>query len=202
MHTTPHSPDGERDMFVMQGAFAFRGFWPANQTNAALPQDEPGTYGMSMVKSHPQNRKGYVKLLSKDPQDTPEINFNLFEEGKETDLGAMKWTVNWARSMLAKAKAGGVDIRPTEPPCDSDACDEEWIMGQTFGHHPTGTAAIGEVLDARFRVKGVEGLRVVDASVFPRMPGIFPVVSVFMVSEKASDVIKEDAKVVKDECAA
>jgi choline dehydrogenase len=149
---------------------------------------------MSMVKNHPQNRRGYVKLLSADPQDTPEINFNLFEQGKETDMGAMKWTIAWARSILSTAKANGVAITPTEPACSTESCDEEWITGQTFGHHPTSTVAIGDVLDARFRVKGVQGLRVVDASVFPRTPGIFPVVSVFMVSEKASDVIKEDAK--------
>jgi choline dehydrogenase-like flavoprotein len=49
------------------------------------------------------------------------------------------------------------------------------------------------VVDSRFRVHGVEGLRVVDASVFPRIPGFFIVTPVYMVSEKASDVILEDA---------
>ena len=53
-------------------------------------------------------------------------------------------------------------------------------------------------MDSRFRVRGVKGLRVVDASAFPRTPGVFPVVSTFMISEKASDVMKEDAK--KDVC--
>lgn len=73
------------------------------------------------------------------------------------------------------------------------------VTGQTFGHHPTSTAAIGKdgdpmaVLDGKFRVRGVKGLRVVDASAFPKSPGVFPVVSVFMMSEKASDVVKEDA---------
>lgn len=166
-----------------------------------------------MVKNHPQNRKGYVKLLSKDPQDTPEINFNLFAEGKEADMGAMKWTVAWARKMYAQAK-GGISVAAKEPPCPSgpDAngfcgqSDEDWITGQTFGHHPTSTAAIGPdgdaraVLDGRFRVRGVTGLRVVDASAFPRTPGIFPVVSTFMISEKASDFVKEDA--ARDVCGA
>lgn len=181
MMTTPASPDGERDMFIMQGSFAFRGFWPANQTNTALPQDGPGTYGMSMVKNHPQNKKGYVKLLSKDPQDTPEINFMHFEEGKEADMGAMKHTIAWARNIYANAK--GITVKTMEPPCPAgpDAngycgqADEDWITGQTFGHHPTSTAAIGSddnpnaVLDGRFRVRGVKGLRVVDASVFPKV---------------------------------
>lgn len=212
MMTTNHSPDGERDMFLMQGSFAFRGFWPSNQTNNALPQDGPGTYGISMVKNHPQNKKGYVKLLSSNPQDTPEINFMHYEEGKETDMGAMKDTIAWARKMYASAK--GITVAAKEPPCPSgpDAqgycgqADEDWITGQTFGHHPTSTAAIGKdgdpmaVLDSRFRVRGVKGLRVVDASIYPRIPGVFPVVSTFMISEKASDTVKEDA--AKDVCAA
>lgn len=124
----------------------------------------------------------------------------------------MKHTIAWARKILASAK--GVTVKTIEPPCPAgpDAngscgqADDEWITGQTFGHHPTSTAAIGAdgdamaVLDGKFNVRGVKGLRVVDASVFPRIPGIFPVVSVFMVSEKASDVIKEDAG--RDACAA
>jgi choline dehydrogenase len=50
------------------------------------------------------------------------------------------------------------------------------------------------VLDSRFRVRGVQHLRVVDASVFPRIPGFFIVSAVYMVSEKASDVIRQDAR--------
>ena len=211
MLTTPHSPDSERDIFLMQGPnFAFRGFWPSNQTNNALPQEAPGTYGISIVKNHPQNRKGYVRLQSVNPQDTPEINFNLYEEGKDTDMGAIKYVIAWARKIFSSAK--GVSVSTKEPPCfegpDANgycgSADEDWITGQTFGHHPTSTAAIGKdgdvnaVLDSRFRVRGVKGLRVVDASIFPRIPGVFPVVSTFMVSEKASDVLKEDA--AKDVC--
>jgi len=212
MLKTPHSPDGERDVFLMHGPnFLFRGFWPDNQTNTALPEDPANPYGISMVKNHPQNKAGYVKLLSSNPQDTPEINFMHYEQGKETDMGAMKDTIAWARKIYAGAK--GVTIATKEPPCPSgpDAqgycgqADEEWITGQTFGHHPTSTVAIGKegdplaVLDGRFNVRGVKGLRVVDASVFPRIPGVFPVVSTFMISEKASDVLKEDAS--KDVCA-
>jgi hypothetical protein len=47
-------------------------------------------------------------------------------------------------------------------------------------------------LDSRFRVRGVEGLRVVDASSFPRVPGSFPTLPIYMIGEKATDVILED----------
>jgi choline dehydrogenase len=45
------------------------------------------------------------------------------------------------------------------------------------------------VLDSKFRVQGVKNLRVVDASVFPKIPGMFIVTAIYMISEKASDVI-------------
>ena len=50
------------------------------------------------------------------------------------------------------------------------------------------------VLDSRFRVRGVSGLRVVDASIFPKIPGYFIVTNIYMASEKAADVILEDAR--------
>jgi choline dehydrogenase len=211
MRQTPFAPYAERDIFVMQFPGVFRGFWPSNQTNTNLTQDIPGSYGISLVKMHPQNRAGTVRLLSSDPRDMPEINFNLFEQGRDVDIGAMKDTVAWARKIFGSIKGPVGPVEVLEPKCESvdagGSCgkvDEDWIEGQTFGHHPTSTAAIGAdgdpnaVLDSRFNVRGVKGLRVVDASVFPQIPGVFPVVSTFMVGQKGSDVIIEDAN--KDVC--
>lgn len=49
-----------------------------------------------------------------------------------------------------------------------------------------------DFLDSRFRVRGVSNMRVVDASVFPRIPGFFTIVPIYLISEKATDVILED----------
>jgi choline dehydrogenase len=49
-------------------------------------------------------------------------------------------------------------------------------------------------VDTRFRVYGTQGLRIVDASVFPRIPGFFIVTPIYVLSEKASDVILADAR--------
>ncbi|KAI3337646.1 GMC oxidoreductase [Xylariaceae sp. AK1471] len=197
MIRTSHPAYGnERDMFLMGGqGFLFRGFWPDNQT-AKLPADPPQPYGVSMVKGSSVNNKGWVKLRSADPQDTPEINFNHYAAGSEYDLAAMKYVIAWVRRIFLR-----IGIKPQEPPCsgtlDADGgCgkdDEDWLHKQTFGHHPTSTNRIGSandtmaVLDSKFRVRGVAGLRVVDASAFARIPGVFPVVSTFMISQKASD---------------
>lgn len=85
---------------------------------------------------------------------------------------------------------------------------EHWIKTQAWGHHACGTCRIGAdpwradaetlidrqaVLDSRFRVHGVKGLRVVDASVFPKIPGYFILAPIFMIAEKAADTLIEDS---------
>jgi choline dehydrogenase len=74
-----------------------------------------------------------------------------------------------------------------------------FVRDQAWGHHASCTAAMGRrsdpgaVLDSRFRVFGTTGLRVVDASVFPRIPGFFIVTAIYMAAEKASAAILADA---------
>ncbi|KAK3369664.1 hypothetical protein B0T24DRAFT_363311 [Lasiosphaeria ovina] len=203
MFKTGHAAYGERDMFLMGGqGFLFRGFWPDNPVRT--PADPRTPYGVSMVKGSSVNDKGWVKLRSADPTDTPEINFNHYAAGADADFLAMKETVAWIRSIYLR-----IGITPVEPPCPSGkpdasgSCgkdDEDWIYKQTFGHHPTSTNKIGAdadplaVLDSKFRVRGVAGLRVIDASAFARIPGIFPAVSTFMISQKASDDMLAEIK--------
>jgi choline dehydrogenase-like flavoprotein len=59
-------------------------------------------------------------------------------------------------------------------------------------YHPCGTVALGDALDSRLKVNGVQGLRVADASVFPNNVSGNIVSSVYAVAEKAADLIKED----------
>ena len=70
-----------------------------------------------------------------------------------------------------------------------------FVRDEAWGHHASCSCRIGAdsdpmaVVDSEFRVRGVRDLRVVDASVFPRIPGFFIVSAIYMVSEKASEVI-------------
>src|SRR5262249_24370890 len=85
-------------------------------------------------------------------------------------------------------------------PEGNDAKIKDWIRRDAWGHHACGTCRMGPdgdeyaVLDSDFRVRGVSGLRVVDASIFPNIPGYFIVTNIYMASEKAADVIIEDAQ--------
>ena len=92
-------------------------------------------------------------------------------------------------------------IAEEETPGDSCQSDEElrqFVRRNCWGHHASCTCPIGPreqngVLTSDFRVHGAKGLRVVDASVFPRTPGFFIVSAVYMIGEKAADVILADA---------
>ena len=81
---------------------------------------------------------------------------------------------------------------------NKDAELAEFVRRNAWGHHACGTCAIGPpetngVVDGDFRVHHTRNLRVVDASVFPRIPGFFIVSAVYMIAEKAADVILADA---------
>ncbi|KAK1836659.1 hypothetical protein QBC39DRAFT_247297 [Podospora conica] len=207
LRTNHTGPGVETENDVLLFTFpngAFRGFWPAEANASSIPPEAPGTIGMSMVKMHPRNPSaGTVRLRTADPRDPPDINFELFAdaEGAATDLGAFADAAAWARGVYAAVEGPAGPVRAVEPPCRveggggcSRAADEQWVRDRVFGHHAVGTCAIGTVVDSRLRVKGVEGLRVVDGSVFPRVPGAFPVLATFLVGEKGAEEVLRDAR--------
>lgn len=72
---------------------------------------------------------------------------------------------------------------------EAEGAVKDWVM---TGYHPIGTCSMGEVVDAKLRVKGVQGLRVCDASVFPNHISGNLVATVYAVAEKTADIIKAD----------
>jgi choline dehydrogenase len=81
----------------------------------------------------------------------------------------------------------------------SDAELGDYVRNNAWGHHasctcPIGAKEKGGVLTSDFQVHGTRGLRVVDASVFPRIPGFFIVSAVYMIGEKAADAILADSR--------
>src|SRR5262249_44810073 len=140
-----------------------------------------------------------------DPRKMPEINFRYFNDGKnatDDDLEAVLEAIKLARGYNDQAEAKQHIDSELFPGLDKQTDDElrQYIRDATCGHHAGCTAKIGgrddrmAVLDSRFRVRGVDNLRVVDISSLPKLPGFFPVASVMMIGEKAGDVILEDAK--------
>ena len=92
---------------------------------------------------------------------------------------------------------GEMILRENRPGVDIQSDDElDAYLRQTIdvGHHPVGTCAMGRdamaVVDPELKVHGVEGLRVVDASVMPRVVGGHTNAPTVMIAEKASDMIR------------
>jgi choline dehydrogenase-like flavoprotein len=158
-----------------------------------------------VLKAHTNNCGGVVTLRSADPQDRPEINFHYFEEGTgdhNQDLDAAVEGVKFVRALNKPLYELGWADHELLPGLDKQTDEElrEFVRTQAWGHHASCTCPIGTdhdpmaVLDSNFRVRGAHGLRVVDASVFPRIPGFFIVSSIYMIAEKAADVIIADAR--------
>ncbi|KAF7560563.1 hypothetical protein G7046_g3583 [Stylonectria norvegica] len=190
------SENEDTDLFFFGGGYGgFRGYYPG-YSRVSLSSN---TWWWSIVKMQVQNRNGTVKLRSSDPTDTPEINFNYFSQGGDHDLTALAEGVQLANKIFNGVDTAYAPINMTEPPSDKSDEIQQRIKHEAWGHHASSSCAIGPdgdpsaCVDSKFRVQGVDGLRVVDASVFPRVPGGFPVLPTFMISQKASEVLLEEA---------
>lgn len=189
----------EPDLFVFGLPSNFRGYFPGY---ADVLETKRDNFTWAILKAHTRNTAGNVTLKSSDPRDTPDVNFRYFDEGNdadEEDLDSVVEGVQFVRRITGHTRV--ITRNETLPGGSVDDPDEvrQFIKNEAWGHHASCTCKIGAdddpqaVLDSRFRVRGTRGLRVVDASVFPRIPGFFIVTAVYMVSEKASDMIREDA---------
>jgi choline dehydrogenase len=194
----------------------FRGYYPGYSCDIQSEKAADGQRRMNhgrftwaILKGRTRGRNGYVRLARKgtngkptaDPLVRPEINFKYFDkddpEGSSKDRGAVVEGLRFAQRLLDPR------LRIIWPPQEifDDQTNKklsEFVESNSWGHHACGTCAMGvdkwAVLDGDFRVRGVKNLRVVDASVFPRIPGFFIIMSIYMISEKASDVILRERR--------
>ena len=184
------------DLFCAGLVGNFRGYFPGY---AKLIAERQNYLSWIILKARTRNRAGTVALRSADPRQPPEIHFNYFDEGSTDqgkDLDAVVEGIQFVRSMTRGLKKQGV-IAAEELPGERYQTDDqlrEFVRDNAWGHHASCSCAIGAreqggVLSSDFRVHGTHGLRVVDASVFPRIPGFFIASAIYMIGEKAAEVI-------------
>jgi len=189
---------GEPDLYLMALMGRFEGY-------SDLIRDHHEALTWAILKAHTRNRAGRVRLRSSDPRDPPDVNFHYFEEGDDVqgrDLAAVVDGIRFVRRMTAPLISDGViaeELLPG-PGVNSDEDLARYVRDTAWGHHascscPIGAPQAGGVLDSGLRVHGTLGLRVVDASVFPQIPGFFVVSAVYMIGEKAADAILADGPV-------
>lgn len=187
------------DLYMFGLVSNFRGYYPGYSEDAL---NAHRYFTWAILKGHTHNTAGRVAIRSRDPRDMPEIDFHYFDEGNDAggeDLEAVVSAVEMVRAITA----GYGDLVEAEevpgPQVKSRDQIRQFVKDEAWGHHASCTCQIGPaddrqaVLDSNFRVHGIKGLRVVDASAFPRIPGLFVVSAVYMIAEKASQVILADA---------
>jgi len=188
------------DLFCYALLADFRGYKPGY---SKVLREHSNYLTWVVLKGHTSNTGGEVTLASRDPRVRPAINFKYFDEGTDTagdDLTAVVKGISLVRRMTAglTTSLGMVEEMPG-PDYPTEESLQEFVRTHAWGHHASCTCPIGPrdrggVLSGDFKVHGVDGLRVVDASVFPRVPGLFIVSAVYMVGEKAADVIIAEAQ--------
>jgi choline dehydrogenase-like flavoprotein len=188
------------DLFCAGMVGNFQGYFPGY---AKLIAERQNYLSWIVLKARTRNRAGTVTLQSADPRDPPEIDFHYFDEGSSDegkDLDAVVEGVQFVRSMTRDLKAQGL-IAAEELPGERYQTDDqlkEFVRNNAWGHHASCSCSIGPrdkggVLTSDFRVHGTHGLRVVDASVFPRIPGFFIASAIYMIGEKAAEAILNSA---------
>jgi choline dehydrogenase len=188
------------DLFIFGLPARFEGYYPGYSRDLARQRD---VFTWAILKAHTKNTAGTVTLRSRDPQETPDIDFRYFDEGSpgaDHDLDAVVWGIEFVRRMAHRSGMTAAELVPGDSVVTREEL-REFVRTHAWGHHASCTCKIGRdddptaVLDGRFRVRGTRNLRVVDASVFPRIPGYFIVTPTYMISEKASDAVLADAGV-------
>jgi choline dehydrogenase len=195
----PHLP--EPDIFCMSLPTRFEGYF---RGFSRYIRDSADRLTWAVLKGHTSNRAGTVTLRSADPRDPPCINFRYFDDDKaggSTDLQALVRTIEFVRELTGPLIDCGVIAEECAPGADVASAEDlaQYIRNTAWGHHascscPIGARADGAVLDSSFAVHGTRGLRVVDASVFPRIPGFFLVSAVYMIAEKAAQSLLQASR--------
>ncbi|XSG84137.1 MAG: GMC family oxidoreductase [Methylohalobius sp. ZOD2] len=187
------------DLFVFGMPGMFQGYYLDYSRDATARKD---LFSWVILKAHTRNDAGGVRLRSPDPRDPPQINFRYFEEGSDAGGEDLTAVIEGLRFVRTITDAGREHIRRELVPGETVRTRpqiEAFIKANAWGHHASCSCRMGPVddplavVDSRFRVRGVKGLRIVDASVFPRIPGFFIVSAVYMIAEKATDTIHADA---------
>jgi choline dehydrogenase-like flavoprotein len=150
-------------------------------------------YGIIPIAIRPGSR-GRVYLTSPDPHVAPAVDPNYLDDPQ--DLQTLLDGLRIARRILgasAFASLNGVEVLPGAHVTDEQELSEHVRNTAVSVHHPSSTCRMGvdplAVVDPQLRVHGLEGLRVADASVFPRVVAGNTNAAVVMVAEKASDLI-------------
>ncbi len=158
-------------------------------------------FGFSMTPNVPRAKsEGVVRLRSTNPKDAPLIDFRYFTDQEGYDEFILLEGMNLARKIAeqpALKKWVKRELAPGREVQSDEELSEYARRTANTVYHPAGTCKMGDtrdpftVVDAQLRVKGVQNLRVADASIFPTMVSVNPCITCMMIGEKCADLLKQ-----------
>ena len=172
-------------------------FMHASYENAArrVLDKEPGMT-IGIIQQRPRS-SGWIHAASPDVTEDPAINPRFMSAPE--DARCVVAAMHRARRLVARPALAPLVAREMNPGPDADADDGMLAWARATGqnlYHACGTCRMGSddgaVVDTRLRVRGLEGLRVADASVFPTITSGNIHAPVLMLAERAADIIKAD----------
>ena len=155
-------------------------------------------FGLTVYQGSPLSR-GAVSLRSADPLDRPRIEAGYFSDSR--DMEVLLKAVKRMRGMMRRpaiAKYIDRELLPGEAVADDRSLEADIRHNGATAYHQCGTCAMGpredSVVDSELRVRGVEGLRVADASIIPRIPNAALHAPAIMIGEKAAALIRGEER--------
>lgn len=135
--------------------------------------------------------RGRIKLAAADPAKPLIIDPNYLDD--PTDLRILIEGVKWIRDLVqTKTFTDRYPLIPTRETSltdDPNELERQIRQVASTDFHPVGSCSIGEVVDSALRVEGIEGLRIADASIMPRIPNGNTQAAVYMIAERAADLV-------------
>ncbi|MFE6776079.1 GMC family oxidoreductase [Streptomyces sp. NPDC057702] len=160
---------------------------------------EKPAHGVSMTPNIPKPRsRGRLYLTSADPSVKPALDFRYFTDEDDYDGRTLVDGIRIARQVAAREPLASWLGREVCPGPEVTSDEEISAYARQVAHtvyHPAGTCRMGAaadeqaVVDPELRVRGLRNLRIADASVFPTMPAVNPMIGVLMVGEKCAELL-------------
>jgi choline dehydrogenase len=157
-------------------------------------RSSPGHHFTPVALQLRPHGRGEVRLRSADPKDAPRIRQGLFQHEADRDFARRMFA--FIREFFATEPASGLvsaELLPGPGATSQEAIDAHISATIQTGMHPAATCAMGTgdqaVLDAELKVRGVEGLRVVDCASMPNVVAGNTNAPAIMIAEKAADMI-------------
>jgi choline dehydrogenase len=189
---------------MLTGLFP-RKFWvnnarlnPEGIIPPSLLEDDAQGFVMLSILLHPYSR-GSVTLSSASPSSPPRISPNYLLDERDLNTlatGAIECVKIVERMGFSSDHVVRNPTRFSKGLYDIDGWKEQCRQACATLYHPSSTCAMGLVVDSNLNVKGIEGLKVADASVFPHLTSGNTNAPCIMVGEMAADILKKQYKLI------